>query len=924
MHTPTAASSLLLILAYGAALAAPPQFQVKFDKGGIVSLKAAGDKFDTEYIAPGRTLGHVNLRYRMGENEWKQFSTTEPAHKYQALGGGGGGRARGATDAAVQEHAFIYNSSGWNDYYADVELTERFRVEGDSLYWSIHLRNPTHKAVEIGDLSFPLPFHTEKRYNKTITYEQRLVEHRSIAGNNSFVYWLRPNGIGPYLVMFPVAECPLFAPANEERDFTPGKLEFFDQAGVYIHSAQAAERAKARGGNWRQPQTSHILSPRFSRNGRLTYAFKFRWAADHQGIKDILYEEGLLDINVAPGMTIPRGLDALVAIRTKSKIHAVEPEFAKETRIETAASKVKDTQVYRVKFTKLGENRLTVKFGKDQYTTLEFFVTEPVATLIQKRAAFLVNKQQHRDPAKWYNGLYSEWDMRTKVLRSPEDTGGLLDYIVASDDPGLCKAPYIAAKNAEYPVQAEIDSVEYYLKNYVWGKLQQTDREPYPYAVYGIDNWKVNRESKPQDRNGWFGHVWRPFDYPHVINLYWSMYRVAKYYPDKVKYLDKNGYLERAFGTAKGYYTYPLQFAQWSPYEVGHYDERIIPELIAELEAVGWKDKAAWLRERWEHKVEHFINDRPNLFLSEYPFDPTGFESHHAFARYALEEAAKPQRSLEVTEAAARDFLREEISGNLVTRGTIENHYWQLGAEGSMRYMSQMGGWAILDHALYQAADPWFHLRLGYAAYLSSWALMNTGTAESNYGFWYPGPENDGAAGSAYLSAPFGRSWIGVEQKRGAWPYSAEIDLGFGGALRSAATVLADDPVFGLIAYGGKASQNGNTIEVTPLDGVQRRFHAVLGRSRFHLLLERDGFAASEPLKVRADLSEIGFLLENRAGTAHETAVTISGLPAGSYEVLFNGRRAAIVSGGSAEQVVKLAMPAAADARVVIRKGVQG
>jgi len=30
-----------------------------------------------------------------------------------------------------------------------------------------------------------------------------------------------------------------------------------------------------------------------------------------------------------------------------------------------------------------------------------------------------------------------------------------------------------------------------------------------------------------------------------------------------------------------------------------------------------------------------------------------------------------------------------------------------------------------------------------------------------------------------------------------------EIDLGFSGALRTAATVVSDDPIFGLFAYGG-------------------------------------------------------------------------------------------------------------------------
>lgn len=109
---------------------------------------------------------------------------------------------------------------------------------------------------------------------------------------------------------------------------------------------------------------------------------------------------------------------------------------------------------------------------------LEFFVTEPLETLVKKRAAFIAAKQQIRDRAKWYDGLFSLWDMREQVLRSPENTGGLHPYMVGgSDDPTLCKATYIAAKNVHFPEQSEIDAVKYYLERFVWGGLQRTDGE---------------------------------------------------------------------------------------------------------------------------------------------------------------------------------------------------------------------------------------------------------------------------------------------------------------------------------------------------------------------------------------------------------------------------------------------------------------
>ena len=39
------------------------QFRVQFDNAGITSIKFAGDKFDTDYIADEATLGHVRVRY---------------------------------------------------------------------------------------------------------------------------------------------------------------------------------------------------------------------------------------------------------------------------------------------------------------------------------------------------------------------------------------------------------------------------------------------------------------------------------------------------------------------------------------------------------------------------------------------------------------------------------------------------------------------------------------------------------------------------------------------------------------------------------------------------------------------------------------------------------------------------------------------
>jgi hypothetical protein len=251
--------------------------------------------------------------------------------------------------------------------------------------------------------------------------------------------------------------------------------------------------------------------------------------------------------------------------------------------------------------------------------------------------------------------------------------------------------------------------------------------------------------------------------------------------------------------------------------------------------------------------------------------------------------------TLNVKPADVERFVREQLACNISTRGWLEPSYWQIGVEGNMRYMSQMGGWSILDYGLYYAEDPFPYLRLGYASFLSSWALMNSGTPETNYGFWYPGKENDGAAGSAFVPQAYGSNWFGKQQPRGPWQYSGEIDLGFAAALRTAATIVADDPILGLVAYGGQLTKTGKQIAVIPEDGLRRRFHIIRAGQRFHLLLDRDRFAHDQPICFDDALAEISFVLEGSA-SEHEAAMSVSG----PCNVFVDGRSAGKTENGKA------------------------
>ncbi len=848
---------------------AESSFDVAFEKGTLTKIKHHGDAFDTNYLREGARLGGIVVRYKQEEKPWSQINTDDLADNSYT---------RFEDDDAASSHGAIFQLREDDTHVITVKTSIEVNPQG--MLWSVTVRNETAKPLRIGDLCLPLRMNSD--FSTQHPGHSSVFKHSFISGHGSFLYWMRSNSVGPYLMLTPTGDT---------------HLEYWENHGqdgfhVFFHGEAAFADAAERGGTWRQPTTGLTLAAKGETADTKTYQMKFQWAEDYDAVRRILVEEGLIDVHVVSGMVVPNNLSAKFALRCREPIESVDAEFPQHTTLK-CVRKQGDTTIYEVQFSRLGENRLTVQFGDNKQTYLEFFCTEPIETLIKKRGAFIAS-HQIRDESKWYDGLLCEWNMETQVMLDPSNYDRIRSwriYEITCDDPGLSKPAFLASKNAEFPVQAEVEALDYYIENFVWGGLQQTTAEPYPYGIYGILDWKRNRESSDAGPDGQ-KHMWRVYDYPHVALMYYGMYRVASRYPDIETKLAAEEYLQRAAQTAIAMFTVPDKVVGWSAYYTGLYNELAYVELIDDLEKEGLKEEAQQLRSHWEKKVRHFVNDSSNLFGSEYPFDSTGFESTHALATYALRHPASLKREDRSTvEDAAKRFLEQQMAANLFCRGWIEPTYYHLGSDYrqqagdsyTLSYMSQMGGWAVLDYALHHADDPYAYARLGYASYLSSWALMNAGTPDSNYGYWYPGKANDGAAGGGFEPASHGRTWLGQPHHRGSWYYSCEEDLGFCGALRMAATVVTQDPIFGMTCLGGDLQTSDKHLAVIPKDGIRRRFHAVLDQGKIELCSETRKFSADVPIRLSLDRDELQFDLEPTDAGSVANRLHVGGLVAGSY-----------------------------------------
>lgn len=853
-----------------------PRIKVNPDEGGLESLLFEGSDHQRNYIDRGKFLGDLHLTYLAGN---KTYSVNLTDLKPE-----------------IQENTAEKILVFWQ-LPADVRLYQTYTVDGEEVDWDIEFFNRSRQTVTITDMWLTVPIGA---INESMPACQNLNKHFSLNGNSSFLYWIPYTGQGDILSMS------MKKGTSMEYATWDGKY--------YLHSQNAVDRVND---TWRMPSTLKTVEP----YQRYVTGFNFAITKDHADLRKSLYDKENLLVKVAPGMVVTQEMEVYCALQTLLPVEQLIVEHPEQTKIADIGKTKDNKYIYKFRFSRLGENMITVNYGNGRTCYLDFFVTEPLETLIKKRARFIVDKQQHRDSTKWYNGLYSLWDMEKAELLSPDYLGELREpfMVGGSDDPSNSKPIYVSEKNVIYPDKDEIASLEYYQKNFVWGKLQRTDKEfPYPYGIYGSENWHQNRSGECggyEDGGSGKGRMWRTFDYTTHFAIYYNLFRIAKDHPEMVAYLDADGYLERAYRTAMAYFEVPyniLMGKQWAfhgwtdwAYKQGNFHERYLLYIMDALEQAGRSGEAAALRREWEKKVTYMIYEDPWPFGSEMFVDRTAFESSYYIAEYAKLNPMQPQEQFwydknkkkwysytSFDPAFIERFMQNQLDGNLALRGIFEPGYANLGTAWSghyvnLDYMTQMGGVALLDYAYKFSDEPEKYVNFGYNSLLASWALMNTGTQQSDYGYWYKGKENDGAVGWAFSPYQNSRTYMDyIKVGRSPWRYDGEIDHGLTGGIHGAGVYLINDSDFGLIAYGGNAAvDKEGTISVLPLDGVRRQMR-FLTPVQFSIELEQDGFRKGYPVILRKT-NELVFSIENRSGKFHHTMLVLEGkLAEGQYTVM--------------------------------------
>ncbi|MCJ1701795.1 DUF5695 domain-containing protein [Rathayibacter festucae] len=879
-----------------------PAFDFRVDRatGGVFVLSDPRDGYGTNYVA------NPDIRpiFSVDDSRWTGDAVFS-VRKGAATGGTAMVTGRSddirtvSTSADSVTVAYSGRAADANGI-RDFALTQRYQLTGaqrDRVSWTMTLRNTSTESLEFLDVGIPFLMNAWwDGGNQTGIYEKNVARHSFVGRDGSYITWQRPNGDGSTLVLVPQDGTSLEF-KNKAR---PGEGPFAEQdpsweglVEFYLHSAASVPQRRNQAGTY-LPTSSLTLAP----GQEKTYGFTFRWAADATDLRDVLFDAGVVDVVSLPGMVVPTDTTATLAVRAKAGITSVVGQSGRGVSVIAKGTR-NGYSLYEVSLPQLGASTVTVTYGGSKTSVLQYYAIEPIEKLIGMHANFIATKQQAKT-TRGYNGAFLQWDMSNQKLVTWDDYpgGGWKEWMAGgADDLGLAPAVFLAEKNIDTPVAAEIAAVDTYIDTFILGYLQgRKDSSGQP--TYQVYRWYDGRDGTPNDQG-----VWRTYNYIHIANTYYAMYRIAQIKPALTK-RSATDYLRLTFKTLEAMFTkIPLP----SPIgdgaiKHGMMGEHTYPDILNALRAEGMTADA--------DSLEQFLLPKRDFFFAEkYPFgsemsiDTTGFEVSYTLAKkYGNRALADKVQKASLTCRGMQPLWYFYGSDNR----HMGESWWNLG------YECQLGAWQQHDYLL-TYGDPAGRdfadsVRSTNGAYLSGWANINSGQISPLAG-------NIGAASWIYQSEKGTNEYGFMPILDGWWAWSGEAALGFWGGLRSATATVIDDPIVGPYAYGADMTTTSTGLVLVPKDGVRRRI-TLFTLGKLDIRIERGTYTRAEIQQAGAD---IRLTLRNTSGAGFAPLIDLVNLPAGSYSVTVDGGAAVGTVRSDGRSPVRVAVPATSASAPVVR-----
>ena len=507
----------------------------------------------------------------------------------------------------------------------DLKVTGRYyEVAGvvPQICWDVKIENKGRRAVEIGELGFPLAFNnlydgfgwSDEQLQKL--WNSRVYVHKSIGGGASWVFAQRMTAMTPGLLVFPGDETGWeFYNHVASSLNTPYQWEGIPV--VYVYSRATIERERVEG--WSNEHTALILEPGDSRTVQTRFV---PCESDKQeGVHQTLVACGRPSIRLLPGAVAPR--DVGIAIEVSG---ASPAEFYFSRDADSEVDSDEQGGFCFVRPSTAGPLRVSFQDSQGRACHTHLLFTDPIESLVRARASYICENQVEYENPRLRHAIVMTNIANGERATKPEDYEE-----PAGIECSLADALFLAEKNTVFPERTQIAVLDQYITDFLLESVQN----PGDHAVASVLQEDLSL-------GAYYG---RPLSYPHVANLYHSMYRIAATYGETVQ--KPRAYLARAYATSIAMFKYG-----WRHYvrTVGVLGYARIYSLLEDLRKEGMTEEALELEECIREKATELTeNDYP--YAGESVLDTSGLEEVFAAAKY-LDDDAHLERTVRCAFAA--------------------------------------------------------------------------------------------------------------------------------------------------------------------------------------------------------------------------------------------------------------------------------
>jgi hypothetical protein len=593
----------------------------------LSSLKPTGGTFD---FLPSDLIkvrarngqyhwGDITFRYRAGTSTaWVNGDSAQNRRVVEALTPGGGVLAASSMTATLPTGPLSIKRE-WLDVSGDLGL--RFTIE-----------NTGTSSVEIGSLGFPAEFNSIFSNRSPIDMQNLCSLSDPYIGLDAGQIRVTPvKGVGPALVVTGLnGTTPLEAYRNlAETSYS--ETYYGSQTFEGLYEWQVATKAWAQN-EWANkepwnPPTSITLAAGQS------VSFGVRFSASKDGVRGlnaVVKSTGTPVAVGVPGYIVPRDLPAQLLLQSNSPVASftVSPQGALQVQEKSAG-------LYTVmpSSSAWGRVRLLVDYQDGRQQSVHYYITKPTSTVLGDLGTFLTTKAWFNDSSDPFHRSPSvmTYDFEKQAIVKQDSRA----WVAGLSDEGGTGA-YVAAlvKQAIRPNAEEISKLEEFVDTVVWGQIQTSDHgvrksiffyEPSLVPGYQYDtsldwtSWTSwNRQSAYS--------LDRAYNYVHVAAAYWSLYRVARAYPNIVSN-DWEWYLNHAQQTVlrltKNDVGYNL---------VGLMGETVFGAILQDLQREGKTSEATAVETAMRKRAELW-DSQEIPYGSEMAWDSTGQEGVYYWTR---------------------------------------------------------------------------------------------------------------------------------------------------------------------------------------------------------------------------------------------------------------------------------------------------